>query len=471
MNLPDGLSRLDLGADTNLLADLVKVFSARRRMNLRRSRFYDGESGLRDFGISIPPQMLGMKAALGWSAKGVHAVTDRSVWLRFVLARGGSDDPFDLAGVLEQNQFEHEFEATRVSSAMHGCAFTTVTDGDVLSGEPDVLIMGRAAEDSAAIWDRRRRALKGFLSVVASKDGQPVELIFYTFETIYEIKKVRGRWQAIARPHRLGEVPAVAHPYGFELRRPLGHSRITKPSMYFIDGAIRTVARSEVSAELYSMVQLFLFGEGVSELFDGDRWSAATDMIKSLDLNPGETPPQLHRFSGQSPQPHVDQLRMFANLFADDQSLEVKFADSSNPASADAIFAEKESLITLTGRVNRTWGYGAAKVAQLTVRLRDQLGSTVSDELRSLRSEFENPAIVSPSARAAAFTQLAGAIDGFADTEVGQEFGGLSPGQISRLQSQLDRARSASTMQQLLAADQVGAEDTEDRELVTPPIQ
>ncbi|MGW9021274.1 hypothetical protein ACWGOE_07320 [Leucobacter chromiiresistens] len=444
--------RLDLGADTNLLRELIKVYNDRRPMNVRRSVYADGEAPLRDFGISIPPEMANIRAALGWVGNGLRAVTDRSEFEDFVMMDGSSGDPFELASLLDTNHFHQEFQASKVSSAMHGCSFTTISHGDVQSGEPEVQIIARAAEDSAALWDRRRRGLRGFLSVVETKDGRPIAMVMYTPETVYDISRKAGRWQALAIPNPLGEVSVAANVYGYELRRPLGHSRITRSAMYYSDAALRTIVRSEVSAELYASVQMYLFGPDVVDMVGNDRWAATMGRINAMDFDRKDEYPELHRFNGASPTPHVEHLRMLATMFAEDQALDVKFADTSNPASADAIFAAKESLITTTRQANRTWGYGAQKAARLAIRLRDGFGSEEPAELLKLRTVFTDPAIVSPSARAAAFTQLSGQIDGFATTTVGLQYAGLSQEQIVRLQSERARAQAPGVLDRALAA-------------------
>ena len=175
--------------------------------------------------------------------------------------------------------------------------------------------------------------------------------------------------------------------------------------------------------------------------------------------------PNLHRFTGASPQPHADQLRMWANLFADDQDLEVKFADASNPSSADAIFAAKEDLITKTREANVSWGYGAVKAVQLAIRLRDRLDA-VPSELRGLSAQFTDPAIVSPSARADAFSKLATAIPGFSESEVGLESAGLNREQIIRLQADKRRSQVSSLVDAIRTRQAVPSSEQADVQAV-----
>lgn len=433
LQVPD----VDLGSDTNLFRELVNTWWNKRSRNVTRSVYYDGEQALKDFGISLPPQMAGVKAALGWTAKGVHAVTDRSRFEGFVDS-SGETDPFDLDQIMWENRFQVEFPAAQVSSAIHGCSFLTVTPGDVTAGEPAVLVMARAADVSAGIWDTRRRQLKGFLSIVdVSDSGQPTGLIMYTDSMLYTISKALVGWSVDARPHLLGRVPAVPLVHKFELRRPLGHSRITRASMYYGDAALRQIVRAEVSSEFFSAPEYWVFGPDASQ-FAMDRWTAVMGRVKALDVDDKEAMPELHRFSGASPQPHTDMLRMWANLFADDQDLDVKFADSSNPSSADAIFAAKETLITTTRDANALWGFGAVGSMQLAVQIRDNLDE-LPEQIRSLRANYTDPAIVSPSARADAYSKIAVSDPEFASSRVGRQYAGLSLEQIDQLEAESRR--------------------------------
>ncbi len=150
-------------ADADLFDSLYRVWDKRRARNLTRSVYFDGEAALKDFGISLPPQMRSISAALGWTAKGVRAVTDRSRFEGFV---SSSASTFGVDEIAASNDFDVEFPGAKISSAVHGCSFLTVSLGDVQSGEPAELVIARPADESAAIWDTRKRAIAGFLSIV-----------------------------------------------------------------------------------------------------------------------------------------------------------------------------------------------------------------------------------------------------------------------------------------------------------------
>lgn len=437
------------GPDKDLFARLFSTWSEKRRRNLMRTVYYEGKNALKDFGIAVPPQMQQAYTPLQWIAKGVHAVTRRSVFEGFVSSTGSSD-PFEMSGLLADNHFFEEFPAAVTSSAVHACSFLTVTEGDTTAGEPEVLVIARAADASAAVWDKRRRVLGGFLSIIDSDEQGPNEMVMYTPERVYTLKRGSGKWSSGWIENRLGEVPVARLAYLPELNRPFGHSRITRTAMGLTDAAVRTLLRAEVSAEFYSADKYWLFGADVSKFIGADKWSALMGRMNAIDTD-GDDKINIHRFQGSSPQPHADQMRLIQAMFADDQNLDVKFSDAANPSSADAIYAAKEDLIIDVRDANRVWGRGAVKAFQLAVRLRD--GSGMTEELRSLSGQFTDPAIVSPSARADAFSKLSAAIkedSPFAMSEVGMKYAGLPMEDIRQFQAERSRANGESRVQQLI---------------------
>lgn len=446
-------------SDKGLFARLFNTWVQKRPRNLLRTVYYEGKNALKDFGIAVPPQMQSAFTPLQWIAKGVNAVTGRSEFEGFV-SPSGSVDPFGMAGLLADNHFHEEFPQATKSSTMHACSFVTVTDGDVQSGEPEVLYLARAADMSAAVWDRRRRTLAGFLSIVDTDEQGPSEMVMYTPFWVYVLVKRSNYWSGTKRANRLREVQVARLAFEPELNRPFGHSRITRTAMGLTDAAVRTLLRAEVSAEFYSADKYWLFGADVSKFVGDDKWSALMGRMNAVDVDTvAGDKVDIQRFTGSSPQPHADQMRLIQAMFADDQELEVKFADASNPSSADAIYAAKEDLIVKVRNANRVWGYGAVKAFQLGVRLRD--GVEMTDELRAMSAQFTDPAIVSPSARADAFSKLATAIPGFGTSTVGMKYAGLPLEDITQFQAEQKAAGAGSRIAQLVqAARSVRSGDT-----------
>lgn len=451
-NLPD--------ADKAILQQLLSEWSKKRYRNVLRTTYYEGKQLFRDFGISIPPQLRSFEPTLGWIAKGVDALVDRTNFEGFVTP---DEQDFGVSEIVFDNNLESEFPQSFTSSAMHSCSFLTVTSGG--DGEPDVLVMPRAADESAALWDSRRRAVSAFLTVTSWEHGAPDGLLMMTPERVYRFTKVDGKWFGKFQTNPVGEVLAVALPYKPDLKRPFGHSRISRAAMSITDAALRTVLRAEVSSEFYSSPQRWVLGADV-EAFSGDnKWKAVMGRLLALERDP-ETDelPSVGQFAATSPQPHTEQLRMWASLFAGEMGLSLNSLGiiQDNPSSAEAMYAAKEDLITDAIRATSTWGRSLVKAMQLAVMLRDGLDS-VPAGMKDMRAQFTDPSMSSPAAQADAFVKRAQVIPGFAESEVGLEMAGLTRGQITRFKAETKRVGA----QNLLASLSNDSEGT-DMSAITP---
>jgi len=446
-NPPAGLDH----RDTDMLGRLLRVWEDKRPRNVLRSVYYDGKQAFKDFGIAIPDRLQGFDQTLEWPAKGVSALVDRSNLEGFITPEA-PDDPFDIESILADNNFYAEFPQAAQSAAVHACSFLSVSQGDVASGEPEVLILPRAADASAGIWDNRRRGLKGFISIVDTDDvGRPIELVMYLPEKTVTLLVEGNRLLVDARPNPLREVSVAPLVHKPDLKRPFGKSRITRSAMYYTDAALRTIVRSEVQAEGFAGPQYWILGATARSVVGNDRFKAVMGRVFGMTEDPDtQEVPDVKRFEGASPQPHADHLRMWATLFAGDQGLSVSSLGvvQDNPSSAEAIYAAKEDLIIDARKFNKSLGFGAAKAVRMAVRLRDGIDESDS-ELRRLTAMFTDPSMASPTAAADAFVKRASAIPGFAESDVGLESAGLTREQISRFRDEQRRSTVASFMDRI----------------------
>lgn len=426
--------------DTALLGELLDVWRSKRLVNADKTIYFEGVNALKDFGFAIPPKFHMAETALGWVGKGVRALTNRSEFQGFV-APDEADDPFGLESILAENEFGYEFDLAKESSAVHGCSFLTVSQGDVAAGEPEVLLLARSADWSAGLWDSRRRKIRGFLSIVdVDNSGQPSSMIMYTPEKVISLAHSNQRWVIDVRANPVGEVTVARIPHQPSLKQPFGHSRITRAAKSHVDSALRTILRSEAQAELYAGPEYWLFNADMSA-FEGDKWKALMGRIKGLETDPEtEETPSVQRFEGASPQAHIDHLMMWGKLFASEMNLSLNSLGivQDNPSSAEAMYAAKEDLITDARNANKHWGRGAVRAGQFAVMLRDGVG--MSDGLQKLSGAWTDPALTSAGAKADAFTKRASVIPGYAETEVGLEDAGLSRTDIVRFKAERQRA-------------------------------
>ena len=142
--------------------------------------------------------------------------------------------------------------------------------------------------------------------------------------------------------------------------------------MKLVQSALRTLKRSEVSAEFYSFPQKYVLGVE-SDAEKMDKWQATMSSFLSFSKDEDGDRPTIGQFTQQSMSPYIEQLRMFAALFAGETGLtldDLGFV-SDNPSSAEAIKASHENLRLAARKAQRTFGSGFLNVGYLAACLRD----------------------------------------------------------------------------------------------------
>ena len=143
--------------------------------------------------------------------------------------------------------------------------------------------------------------------------------------------------------------------------------------MGLMQGALRTLLRSEVSAEFYSFPQKYITGlsESAEEI---DKTKATISSMLTLTKDEDGDKPTLGQFTQQSMSPYTEQLRTFAAMFAGETGLtldDLGFV-TDNPSSADAIKASHESLRLLARKAQKTFGSGFLNAGYLAACVRDE---------------------------------------------------------------------------------------------------
>ena len=442
--------------DAALLAELLNQWAAKRHRNDLRTAYFDGKNLLRDLGISIPPQLKTVETVLGWPMKGVTGLASRCNFDGFVIP-GDEQDPFDLSGLLADNNIDVELPQAITSSLVHATSFLTVTPGDTSAGEPEVLLLARSARWATGLWDRRTRSLRAGLSVTDTDDtGTPIEFEMYQRDKVTTFRKSGGKWTAEIQANRTGRVWMEPLTFRPEIDRPFGHSRISRAVMSITDSAVRTVLRSEVSAEFFNSPQRYVLGaeEGA---FAGDaaKWKAIIGRLLAISRDEDGELPQVGQFSQQSMQPHMDQLRGWAALFAGETNLPVSSLGivQDNPASAEAIYAAKEDLVMEAAAANRVYGSALRRAATTAVMLRDGL-TEPPEEMRQLQAKWRNPATPSVVSASDALVKQAAVMPWLAESDVALEALGYDQATITRLRADKLRAEGRQRMDALIAQAQ-----------------
>lgn len=126
--------------ESNALSQLVAVWEEKKARNLLRSTYFDTKQAFKDLKISLPPALSKAEPMLGWPTKAVYSLGSRCAFDGFVVP-GEVQDPFDLSGVMSDNDMDIELPQAITSALVHSVAFLSVTKGDTEAGEPEVLML------------------------------------------------------------------------------------------------------------------------------------------------------------------------------------------------------------------------------------------------------------------------------------------------------------------------------------------
>ena len=336
-----------------------KLIAKKGRVMLRYS-FYDMKHMAQDFGISTPPDLRGMMNVLGWCGKSVDALADR---LSF---QGFGNDAYGLNDIYAMNNQDIMPDSAILGALIGACSFIYI-----VAGEDNFPLMrvidGRHA---TGIIDPVTNMLKeGYAILEFDEFDQPItEAYFVAGATTYYEKGKEPYTIKNPAPYPL-LVPVIYRP---DATRPFGHSRISRACMSIVDGAMRTVKRSEISAEFYSYPQKYILGMD-SNAEQMEKWRATMSSMLRIDKDDDGDKPTVGQFQAAAQTPHTDQLRVFAGLFAGETGLTLDDLGfpSANPSSSEAIRAAHESLRLTARKAQKTFGVGLLNAGYLAACVRD----------------------------------------------------------------------------------------------------
>ena len=327
----------------------------------QRYRYYEMKNFVMDFGISTPPELMGFNSVLGWCAKGVDSLADR------LELYGFKDDVFDFGGIYNMNNSDVLYNSAILSALIASCSFIYITEDE--TGFPKLQVID--GNNATGIIDETTGLLnEGYAVLERDQFGAIVRSAYFTREyTAYYEGGTLVDYRENKAPYAL-LVPIIYRP---DAKRPFGHSRISRACMSITGGALRTIKRSEISAEFYSFPQKYVQGlDANAEHFD--KWSAAMSAMMQFSLNEdGADHIKVGQFTQQSMTPHIEQLKMFASMFAGEVGLTLDDLGfpQSNPSSYDAIRASHENLRLAANAAHKSFGVGFMNAGYLAACVRD----------------------------------------------------------------------------------------------------
>lgn len=340
---------------------LRRKLTVKRNRVLLRYKYYEMKNEMHDFKALVPPEFKWMSETLGWCSKAVDSLADRLSFREF------RDDNFELTSIFQMNNGDILFDSSILSALIGSCCFIYIVPDE--DGFPRLQVLD-GANATGEIDPITGLLFEGYAQLEITDSGEPsYEAYFVPGKTeYYRDGKLEGTVETNA-PYPL-LVPVIHRP---DAMRPFGHSRISRACMGLMQGALRTLKRSEVSAEFYSFPQKYITGlSNDSEAFE--KWRATMSSFLAFTKDEEGDSPHLGQFTQQSMSPYTEQLRTFAALFAGETGLtldDLGFV-TDNPSSAEAIKASHENLRLAARKAQKTFGSGFLNAGYLAACVRDE---------------------------------------------------------------------------------------------------
>lgn len=342
---------------------LKTLLSNKQARISKRYDYYEMKNHAIDM-IMVRSQMIQINPVIGWCAKAVDALADR------LSLQGWKNDQFGIGEIFKMNNPDLLYDSAVLNALITSCSFIYVsTNAD---GFPRLEVI--SGYDATGVIDPVTNLLEeGYAILSRDKNGSPeLEAYFLPDKTVFYPKGDEPYEIANQTGYPL-LVPIIYKP---DAKRPFGHSRITRSMMKLTESAMRTIKRSEISAEFYSFPQKYILGVAQNEDDDApkmDSRAAALSLFLQISKDEDGDRPVVGQFQQQSMQPHLDQIKTFAGLFAGESGLtmdDLGFV-SDNPSSAEAIKASHETLRITAKKAQKMFGSCFLNVGFVAICLKD----------------------------------------------------------------------------------------------------
>ena len=341
---------------------LRKKLKFKRTRGLLRYEFYEEKQRARDLGISTPEGLEWFNCVNGWCTKAVDGLADRLQFDQF------ENDNFMFKEMFDQNNPDIFFDDAILSALITSCSFVYISKG---AGEGRVRFQIIDGTNATGVLDDFTKLLvEGYAVLDRDDKGNPISEAYFTpgKTEVY----TKGSDQVAVETFKCDYCALVPIIYKPDARRPFGHSRISRACMEYAKAAMRTLKRTEISAEFYSFPQKYATGLSQdAELMDS--WKATMSAMLTFTKDEDGDRPTLGQFQQGSMAPHVEELKSIASMFAGETGLtldDLGFV-TSNPSSAEAIKAAHEGLRLIAAKAQRCFAVGFKNVGYIGACLRD----------------------------------------------------------------------------------------------------
>ena len=345
--------------------------------------YYNADNDVRDFGISVPKNMINSRPGVGWASRAINSLSDRVVF------DGFANDKFSINTYWDSINARQVVNKAKHDAFIGGCAFVAVGDDPSEDSDKKVLIPFTATEATGEMdvntgllkwglavtrWgypdDKRRKRIMGPKDYILFTPEYTVEFRDKLFYDIYENPTKRTLLHAVTRRSSAD--------------RPLGKSRLTNTARRIIQEVARLKTREEIAEEFYSTPQRYMTGLAQGAKKDTTLDTSIGKWIAVTQDDDGNSPT-----IGQLQQMSIDGFEKAKKDKARDFCAETALTlrnlgyETGNPTSAESLATMSDDLLLEAQTAQSEMGEQIKQIA-ITLRMSIDGIETIPDGLKDI---------------------------------------------------------------------------------------
>lgn len=243
----------------NLASSLLQKLELKAPRVQDKYEYYNADNDIRDYGISIPKNMINSRPGVGWASRAINSLSDRVVF------DGFANDRFSINSYWDTINARQVVNKAKHDAFIAGCAFVAISDDPNEDSDKKVLIPFTATEATGEV-DQNTGLLKWGLAVTRwgypddkrrKRIMGPKDFVVFTpeFTAVFKNKILCDVYE---NPTKRTLLHAVTRRSSAD--RPLGKSRLTNTARRIIQEVARLKRREEIAEEFYSTPQRYMTG-------------------------------------------------------------------------------------------------------------------------------------------------------------------------------------------------------------------
>lgn len=379
----------DWGRQVQQLSDQMTV----SRLRMKRSgEYYESTHRVASIGLSTPPEMRVLSAAIGWGRMYIDSIEERLDVTSFRLS-GASEEIEEMRDWWQANDLDEQSSMAHLDALIYGRSYVTVA-APAEDDEPGVPII-RVESPLDLFCEIDPRTKKPTRAVrLYYRQGEVLEewATLYLPNQTVPLRLVGNTWilDGDIVDHNMGVVPVVPILNRERLSEPEGRSEITPEIRSFTDAAARTFMNMQAAAELMALPQRVLFGVSADEIVTDVDGQSVMDAYMARILTLENEAGKAFSFNAADLRNFTEVLDQLAKHVASYTGLPPQYLSfqSDNPASAEAIKSSESRLVKKCERKARMFGGAWEQVMRLANRV---INGTVDPELNRLEAVWADP--------------------------------------------------------------------------------